>query len=104
VIERDDFEERIREGLQRREPPPGFADRVMQRVAREPRMPRNRFAGIGQWAVAAALLLVIGGGVLEQRHRAQQIAGEQAREQVMEALQITSTQLQRINGRVNGQQ
>jgi len=109
VAEYNDFEEQVREGLQRENPPAGFADRVMQRVAGDGArkvipMRVGKLNPWRQWAVAAALLVIIGGGVMEQRHRQEQIAGEEAREQVMTALQITSAQLQRVNERMNGQQ
>lgn len=114
MVERDDFEEQVREGMQRCEPPAGFADRVMLRVAKEPsgapklRLMKAKNASVWQWAVAAALLLAVSGGVLEQRHlaerRARQIAGEQARDQLMTALQITSEQLQRVNQQINRQE
>ena len=106
MAEYNDFEEQVREGLQRENPPAGFADRVMQRVAGDGarKVIPMRARVWRQWAVAAALLVIIGGGVMEQRHRQEQIAGEEAREQVMTALQITSAQLQRVNERMNGQQ
>jgi len=107
VAEYNEFEEQVREGLQREDPPAGFADRVMQRIAEDGAgkvIPMRARSVWRQWAVAAALLVIIGGGVMEQRHREQEIAGEQAREQVMTALQITSAQLQRVNERINGQQ
>jgi hypothetical protein len=111
----NEFEEQVREGLQRCEPPAGFADGVIQRVADEtklrvmPARSRNYSGkwGVRQWAVAAALLVAVGGGVLEQRHieeRRQQVAAEQARAQLMTALQITSTQLQRVDREINQQE
>jgi len=116
----DDFEEQVREGLRAGEPAAGFADRLMQRIAEEEAaakrpvvvaMPKPKLrlwqANAQKWAVAAMLLAVAGSGAvvqqkLEQR-RAGRAAAEQATQQVMMALQITSNQLQHVNDRINGQ-
>jgi hypothetical protein len=118
----DDFEEQVREGLRAGEPAAGFADRLMQRIAEEEAaakrpvvvaMPKPKpklrlwQANAQKWAVAAMLLAVAGSGAvvqqkLEQR-RAERAAAEQATQQVMMALQITSNQLQHVNDRINGQ-
>ena len=85
MVEHNDFEEQVRAGLQRENPPAGFADRVMQRIADDGArkvipMRVGKLNPWRQWAVAAALLVIVGGGVMEEHHRQQEIAGEQARE------------------------
>ena len=59
VEKMDEFERELREQLQARSAPGGFADRVMARVPHG-RAPRETFLGLGlpmwRWAVAAVLL------------------------------------------------
>lgn len=102
VEPRDDFERELREQLQVRSAPEGFADRVMARV---PRRPAQRgWLGFGmpvwRWAVAAALVAGMVAGGLE-RERQQRIEGEQAREQVLLALRITGSTLRDVQQKVN---
>jgi len=114
----DDFEQQLRAGLRPGEPPAGFADRLMQRLAEEEAAPQPKVIAMPKprwwqpsaqkWAIAATLLAVASGGAVVERQmeqrRAERAAGEQAREQVMFALQITSEQLQHVNQKINGQQ
>jgi hypothetical protein len=105
----DELERELREQLQPRPAPPGFAARVAARAAE--RTPRPRLAWlrgggpgsahpIWQWAtVAAAVVAMVFGGVEHQRQ--QRIAGEHARAQVMLALRITATALQDVNQKIN---
>ena len=95
------FDEELKAALKRREPPAGFAERVLAR-AHSPaatRLPswRERWAGWltpgprQAWltaGVVAALLLVTSG--VEYRRRAQ---GELAKQQVMLALEIAGSKL-----------
>jgi len=77
------LEEQLRAALQRKEPPAGFRDRVV-RAARE-RSPWRRVAA------AAVLMAVLGGTTV--RYVEQRREGERAKEQVLQALRITSHQL-----------
>jgi hypothetical protein len=103
VVEpRDDFDRVLREQLQARPAPEGFADRVMARVPKRP----APLAWMGfrapswQWAVAALLVLgmVIGG---MERERQQRIEGERARDQVLLALRITGSTLRDVQQKVS---
>lgn len=95
----DMFEKELREQLQTRSAPPGFADRVMARVpAKRPR----RFLWQPMWgwaAVAAVLAVTVLGGM--EHERQQRIAGEHAREQVLLALRITGTTLHEVQNKVS---
>jgi hypothetical protein len=117
------FEDELRRALERREPPPGFARRVMARVRREAEartgaraksgeQPARRSLGFGwSWfgprlrfglaAATACLLLAVSLSVW-QRHRedVQRREGEAARAQVMEALRITSAKLNHVRAKV----
>jgi anti-sigma factor RsiW len=108
VVEKmDPFEQELREQLQARSAPGGFADRVMARVPQR-RAPRETFLGFGlgfrqpvwRWAVAAVLVagMVLGG--LEHDHQ-QRMAGERAREQVLLALRITGSTLRDVQQKVS---
>ena len=96
----DRLEEQLRRALQRVEPPPGFAERVLERASGQAeaqgwwrrlievfRAPRRRWA-----AAAVAGLVVLAGIGYERQMRRRQ--GELAREQVLEALEITAEQFQ----------
>jgi hypothetical protein len=103
VVElKDDFERELREQLQARSAPEGFADRVMARVPKRPaRREWFRF-GAPAWRWAVATLLVVGmvaGGM--ERERQQRIEGEHARAQVMLALRITGSALRDVQQKVN---
>jgi hypothetical protein len=94
------LEQQLKKALQCVEPPAGFAERVLARAARgekrnaEPRPWLQRFGASGwRWAAVGALCaaLAISGLVY---HRERQKQGEQAKEQLMLALRITSSKLQ----------
>jgi hypothetical protein len=101
VVERmehppDEFESDLRESLQARSAPDGFADRVMARIP--PRRPR--WQPVWRWAAVAAVLAVtVFGGI--EHDRQQRIAGEHAREQVMLALRITGSTLHQVQDKVS---
>jgi hypothetical protein len=98
----NDFELELREQLQARPAPEGFADRVMARVPKRP--VRRGWVGfrapVWQWAVAALLVvgMVIGG---LERERQQRMEGERARDQVLLALRITGSTLRDVQQKVN---
>jgi hypothetical protein len=94
------LEQELKKALQRVQPPAGFAERVLARAAKEktqgarPRPWLQRFGTAGwRWAAVGALCaaLAISGLVYHQERQKQ---GEQAKEQVMLALRITSSKLQ----------
>jgi hypothetical protein len=82
-----DMEQELREMLQRRQPSPGFAGRVLRRVdpAQRPHWRRWRWLPA---AVAASLLLSMSGIYWQRQHQA-----EQAKEQLMQALEITAQKI-----------
>jgi hypothetical protein len=117
------LEDELRRALRRREPPPGFTQRVLARVRQEAgarslagvrsearpaqRAPWARWSlfgsriRLGLAAVATVLLLAVSLSVWRQRREEQErIAGAAARAQVMEALRITSAKLNRVRARV----
>ena len=95
------IDEELRKALKRVEPPDGFADRVLARVAEERARPglldriRAWFATPQlRWAAAAAMCLVMVAGIAYQREMERRAEGRHAKEQVMLALKITAKQLQ----------
>ncbi|MHB1935306.1 MAG: hypothetical protein ACYCOR_01825 [Acidobacteriaceae bacterium] len=102
------FERELRAGLQSRPAPEGFADRVLARVDALPqhepapwpvRAIRNPLA---RGAIAALLLVAVGMGGYFEHQRQRRIAGEHARQQVLLALRITSSTLQDVRNKVDG--
>jgi|SRR4029079_18304731 len=79
------IDDELRHALRREQPPAGFRDRVIQRIAAEPRRTMH-----SRWRVAAAVMLLttgtIGGIAMHRIER--QREGERAREQVLIALRI----------------
>jgi len=102
------LDDELRSALRRRDPPAGFAGRVMARLTARPapragwrealrslfRMPRLRWVAVG---IAACLLLAIGVVQSQRRQRAQ---GEIAKEQLKQALHIASSKLNLARKRV----
>ncbi|HEX4321885.1 MAG TPA: hypothetical protein VHZ52_13315 [Acidobacteriaceae bacterium] len=100
------FEEMLREAMQRREAPLGLKQRVLAR-ARERRRAEQRpwwQRHLVQRIAAPIVLAVVIGGFMVQRQMAEraleQKKGEEAREQVMTAMRITSKTLGRVNERL----
>lgn len=107
-----ELDDELRDLLRRKQPPAGFAERVLRR-AEEQSYPQNVVrpaARLAAWrrplvglAAAAALVAAVAGGIeyrqLEQA-RAERAAGEAAREQVIQALRITASTLQLVQAKV----
>jgi hypothetical protein len=102
------FDDELRAALKRQEPPKGFAERVLARVAppaaRQPSW-RERLAWLNPrsrpvWVTASvvAAMLLVTSGVQYQRRR----QGEQAKEQVMLALEIAGSKLNYVQKKALG--
>ena len=89
-VERD-----IRESLRRRQPPPGFAGKVLARTRQfEPR--RTSWV----WLAAAALVLLMIGGIGFLQEQRRQAEGERAKQQLMAGLRITGSKLIEVKSRL----
>ena len=98
------FEQELRNALRPLLAPENFADRVVARAQEISLQPIHSFSTrwpISRWAVAAVLLLTIASGGYLEHQRARRIAGEHARQQVLLALQITSSTLQAVRSKVD---
>ena len=85
----DELEMQLRATLARKEPPPGFAGRAMARAEKPP-------GTVHRWvslALAAALLLSFGVAGVHRARQRQQVRGDEAKQQLMLALRITSEKL-----------
>ena len=84
----DPLEQQLKEALARRDPSPGFAERVIAKTSRRRVFPR--------WLATAAAVIVIAGGAEAWRYH----QGMLAKEQVMLAMRVTAEQLNQIQTRV----
>lgn len=94
------WDEALRHALRRREPPPGFAERVLERLRSQPAAPEQWPRRWSWVAVAASIALLLAGGWQYREYR-QRLRGEQAREQLLEALQITAAKLEALRDRIH---
>jgi hypothetical protein len=92
-----EMESRLRSALRRRPAPPGFAARVLSRVQNEAtprpatlsRLPKARV-----WALAAALAIAAGVGLIEHQRRVDR-RNRAALDETLAALSMAATQLDR---------
>ena len=93
----NELDDLLRDALQRREPPPGFAERVMARVPRRPPV----FVWWRQMAAIAALLVVTVSSAMYERHREmERRRAEQAGQELIFALRFTAARLEHVKYRV----
>jgi hypothetical protein len=97
-----DFEDQLRRALGRKEPSPDFAARVAARAERS----RHSigWGGWRRWAAAGIAASLFAGAVgleLERRDRMRR-QGEAARAQLIQALEITSSKLGKVQKKVQG--
>ena len=88
----------LRRALRRVDAPEGFAERVRRRV-HQPAAPRRW--NPAQWASAATLASVAGGGVWYRAEEQRRAQGEEARRQVLLSLNIAGNKLRAIELKVN---
>jgi len=94
----------LKRALRRVEPPAGFAGRVLARAANENqgRPPSRGFRGfVAGFAAAAALAIVVSGGLRYRAEQRRQAQGEEARRQVLLSLRIAGSKLQAIQAKLN---
>ena len=110
-----DLDDELRSALRREEPPTGFAERVLDRVAEQApnaqmwgppsggpiRLKPDPTVGFIHWAAAAALVAAMAGGFEYVAKQAQRAEGEAARERVVLALHIAGNKLQLVQTKIN---
>jgi len=97
----NDFEDLLREELRRREPPAGFAERVMARVPVKRSGPFLMVRWRSALAIAAVLLVTISAGLFEYHRQVERAhRAEEANRQLMFALKLAAEKIQRVQNRV----
>jgi hypothetical protein len=96
----NEFEQELRQALERRPAPPGLKRRLMEKRNRQ-RSERLRDHSMVWQRLAAVMVLtaVLAGGVTWRNHevRMERAKGEAARQQVLTALRITNRALKQMN-------
>lgn len=92
------LDDELRAALQRRDPSPDFTNRVLARVAAQSVRPASRTGSHKwtPWVAALAASLMLTAGALEYRR----YQGERAKAQVLYALRITATKLNKAQKKV----
>jgi anti-sigma-K factor RskA len=102
------FDEELRRAFERKEPSPGFADRVLARISRTHpsaeetrRLMKGSSAFSVRWiaAVAASAVLVIGSSQY-YAHRQAAVEAERVKQQLRVSLQIASEKLNDVQRKV----
>lgn len=102
------MENDLRRALARKEPPAGFAARVLAAADSQAARRASHWSWFRpqmRWAVAAlacVLILTAGLAIRQQREREMRARGEAAKQQVMLALRITSAKLHVAQAKVTG--
>jgi hypothetical protein len=94
-----EFERKLRIAMQARTAPVGMKQRVLAR-ARERRLAQHGRWWMVQRIAASAVLAAVFGGFAVYRQSEEKRKGEQARDQVLAAMRITSRTLDRVNQRL----
>jgi hypothetical protein len=101
------FERDLRDVLRRREPPHGFAGKVLAR-AREidgRREARSIWNWSWRWVTVAALVVVlVGGGYMYQQHERRlqaEKSAEKSKEELMIALRLTGSRFQLVQDKLS---
>jgi len=88
----DWLEQELKQALERKQPPPGFAARVAAAAAGGAVQARRPVRMLPRWLpAAAAVLLIAGGGAAYREHQ-----GRVAKDRVMLAMRITAGKLNHI--------
>lgn len=95
----DRMERDLREALGREPASEWFAERVMARLREQKPAPRPALGWL-RWAAAAAMLVVVLAVVRFDQIRRERAAGEEAKEQLMLALQVTGSKLHSVQVRI----
>jgi hypothetical protein len=95
-----DFEDQLRKALKREEPSPFFEARVVAAAQRDARS-RSTILRWRWMSAIAAGVLVMTGVVFEHRRAEERERGEAAKAQLLLALKITQTKLEKIETKMD---
>ena len=93
----DEFEQELRKAMVRRPAPPSLKRKILDRRRRQNTERFHARMVMGQRLAASIVLAAIAGGAYMWHSAEQRRKGEEARQQVMTALRITSHALQQMN-------
>ena len=93
----DDFENELRQALERRPAPPGLKTKVMAR--RRAKQAQHSFPAWQKLAASLVMAAVLAGGAVWRNHEERR-KEQEARQQVLTALRITSRALNQMNARL----
>jgi hypothetical protein len=96
----DEFEDQLRRAFERRPAPPGLKRRVMEQRQWRHTLHLRRRTVIWQRLAASFVLAALLGGGFAWRRAEEKRKGEEARQQVITALRITSRALNQMNARL----
>jgi hypothetical protein len=100
----NELHDALRRAFRQVDPPPGFAERVLQRTS-QGAVPKSIGRGAWlRWATAAALAITASGGLWYRAEERRRTQGEEARRQVLLSLQITGSRLREVQMKINRQQ
>jgi nitrate reductase NapAB chaperone NapD len=96
----DDFEQEVRQALERLPAPAGLKRRLMERRSRQRAQWLRGYTLLWQRLAASAIVAGVLAGVLVWRHVEEQRKGEAVRQQVLTALRVTNRALNEMNAQL----
>jgi hypothetical protein len=98
----DEFELELKQALERRPAPPGLKRRLLAQRAVRSRQQTVRIRSVLWQRLAASVVLfaALGGGFAWRQHQQEIRKGEEARQQVLTALRITSHALDHVQSQL----
>jgi hypothetical protein len=86
------FEDELKSALGRKDPSPGFSERLLARIA-PAAAPPVKWKTRARWWLAMAASLLLTAGVFQYHHYQQQDEGRKAKKELMLALHIAGSKL-----------
>ena len=99
-----DLDNELRKLLRREQPPAGLAERVVRRAQDVDIGAASRPGFIAaplRWAAAAVLVAALAGALQYRAIRQERVAGEAAKQQVLQALEIAGAKLAVVQAKIN---
>ena len=96
------FERDLHEALWRKDPPPGFAGKVLGRAREidERNEARSAWKWSWRWTTVAAMVVILVGGASVYQEHTRQIQAEKKKEELIFALRVTGSKLRLVEERL----